>query len=53
VFTWPACGLNDSCCGPSCNAGNDPNCCVATGGSCTSNSQCCSGSCRVGRHVCR
>jgi len=23
---WPACGLSDSCCGPTCNSVNDPDC---------------------------
>jgi len=45
-FTWPACGLNDGCCGPGCNSGNDPNCCLPVGALCTSNSQCCSNSCK-------
>jgi len=26
---WPACSLSDSCCGPTCNSGNDPDCAVA------------------------
>jgi kumamolisin len=52
VFTWPACGLNDSCCGPGCSYPSDPNCCRPSGTSCTTNSQCCSGSCRP-NHRCR
>jgi subtilisin family serine protease len=49
VFTWPACGLNDGCCGPTCTSATDPNCCLPKNASCTSNSQCCSNSCRSRR----
>lgn len=54
---WPACGLNDGCCGPGCTFPSDPNCpsCQAVGTACTSNSQCCSNKCRgpAGRKTCR
>jgi len=46
VHTWPACGLNDGCCGPTCTSSTDPNCCGASGAACSSGSQCCSGRCR-------
>ncbi len=53
VFTWPACGLNDGCCGPGCTYPSDPNCCRPVNTSCTTNSQCCSNRCRQGTHTCR
>jgi hypothetical protein len=49
VFTWPACGLNDACCGPGCTYPSDPNCCRPRKATCTTNSQCCSNKCRTGK----
>jgi len=49
VFTWPACGLNDGCCGPGCTYPSDPNCCRPRNTTCTTNSQCCSNKCRTGK----
>jgi hypothetical protein len=48
-----ACGPADTCCGPGCNAGNDPDCqaCMAGGTACTLNGDCCSNKCRRG--LCR
>ena len=53
AYTWPACGLNDGCCGPTCTSATDPNCCGAVGATCTTNSQCCSNRCRQSTHKCR
>jgi len=57
VATWPACGLNDGCCGPGCTFPSDPNCtsCQGAGASCTTNSQCCSNNCKgkPGRKTCK
>lgn len=57
VATWPACGLNDGCCGPGCTFPSDPNCtsCQGAGASCTANSQCCSNNCKgkPGRQTCK
>ena len=47
--TWPSCGINDGCCGPTCTSGTDPNCCRPKNTACTANSQCCSNKCRGGR----
>ena len=57
LATWPACGLNDGCCGPGCTFPSDPNCtgCQAAGTSCTANNQCCSNKCtgKPGRKKCK
>ncbi len=53
--TWPACGLSDSCCGPTCDSSNDPDCdtCVPAGGYCDTNADCCSLSCHPAKNYCR
>ncbi|HUU84317.1 MAG TPA: C25 family cysteine peptidase [Phycisphaerae bacterium] len=46
---WPACGLADGCCGPSCAPETDPDCaCVPKGDPCTLDSECCSNRCHRG-----
>jgi V8-like Glu-specific endopeptidase len=52
---WPACGLSDGCCGPTCEYPDDPDCeaCVPDGGYCTSNEECCSLSCHPAKNYCR
>jgi hypothetical protein len=51
---WPACGLDDGCCGPTCDS-SDPDCdsCVPAGGYCTSSADCCSNSCHPAKNYCR
>lgn len=47
VFTFPDCGALDGCCGPTCTAGDDPDCsCAAKNAACSSGADCCSGSCK-------
>ncbi len=58
VFTSPACGLADGCCGPTCTSSSDPDCLglLSAGASCTSNSECYSNRCkssRGGKKTCR
>ena len=48
-YAWPACGLADGCCGPTCTAANDPDCeCLLKGEPCTLDSECCSNWCHRG-----
>ena len=52
---WPACGIADGCCGPTCDSGNDPDCeeCLPKGAPCTTNEECCSLQCHPVKHTCK
>jgi hypothetical protein len=54
--TWPACGLADGCCGPTCTPGEDSDCgCLAfKQGPCDTDSDCCTGlTCHPIKNYCR
>ena len=58
INTWPACGIEDGCCGPNCLSSTDPDCtvtCLPVGAPCEDDSECCSGRCRgrPGGKTCR
>ncbi len=51
--TFPACGLEDGCCGPDCDPTNDPDCpCGAHNEPCIFHEDCCSLLCRLPSNKC-